>query len=237
MALEQVRALLEGRLEAKPDQFGVLRFPLIAATDPAYQAMKVRHHPLILGLEPDTLPLATAISLLPAGEIAERFGSYEAAVRAGIEAKNGAVLLYGLQTAAIRDRDAGAALALTRAANEMKIFFQYLPGLVGLIPAEVADAALMELTAEWNPNRALLVWGLLEDHKPWSPELSGRVLASVSDSGTAAKNGFWSWRGNGVADNLHVSLVPQAIEVLKPLAKTEPNAKRWLTRLKRRAAS
>lgn len=233
--LTHVRALADVHLFAKPDAFGVVNYPLIRPDDPAYVGLKAPRQPQLLGLDPQTVPLSTIIGLLPSNEIAERFGSYDEAVRQGIVVRNGAVLLYGLQTAAIRDHDTRAAEALIRAAHSMTFLFQYDPRLIGLLEPARADAILMDLTGKWNPQRALLVWALLEDHRDWSESLSERILDSIADSGTSSRNGVWTWRGNGVAENLHPTSIDRAIEVLNPFAKSEANAKRWVSKLRKRS--
>jgi|GEM_PF-6050775 len=119
----------------------------------------------------------------------------------------------------------------------MVIFFQFDFTLIGVLDPERADTILQDLVKQWNPKRALIVWSLLEDHRSWSPELSHLVLDSIADAGSASRNGIWTFRGNGLAENLHPSAISRALDILRPLSKTERNAKRWATKLRKRLAA
>jgi hypothetical protein len=226
--------LIDRLLTPGESPFGVPQLPLIKADAPEFIALKSPPHPLVLGLDPSTIVLASVVSLATPAQIAGKFGSLEAALDAGNRLQHGAALLYGLQISAIRYRDAAAAEALVRFAPRMSINFQFMNGMLAVIEPARLDAILLDLTSAWTNPKDAITWVLLEGHKVWSARLSGTVISAVKVHGTEPRTAVWEYRGNGFAENMHPSMLAEAIESLKPFAKTQANATRWTTRLKKR---
>ncbi|HLP85025.1 MAG TPA: hypothetical protein VK157_11805 [Phycisphaerales bacterium] len=214
--------------------FDVEQFSLISETSPEFKALKVKPHPQYLGLDPRTSPLAALVSLVPPEQIIAKFGSIDAALDIGNRVQHGAALLYGLQTSAICYKHVATAEALVRFSPQLRINFQFPRDLLELIPPDRLDQILLELTESWSNPQDAMTWNLLESHAAWSPTLSARIIAFVRARGSESRVAIWSWHGNGFADNMHPSLLQEAIDALKPHAKTERNAARWLRRLKQR---
>ncbi|MBU6413978.1 MAG: hypothetical protein KGS45_10935 [Planctomycetes bacterium] len=226
--------LLDRLLTPGKSPFGVPELPLIKADAPEFVALKTKPHPLILGLDPSTIALAAVISLATPAEIAAKCGSLEAALDAGNRLQHGAALLYGLQTSATRYRDPAAAEAIVRFSPKMSLNFQFSHWMLEVIEPARLDAILLELTTAWANPKDAMTWVLLEHHKAWSEQLSRTVIAAVQVHGGESRTAVWAYRGNGFAENMHPSLIAEAIEALKPHTKTQPNAKRWTTKLKKR---
>jgi hypothetical protein len=229
-----IAPLIDRVLTPVKGPFDVPGLPLIKAEAPEFIALKVEPHMLLLGLDPSTMSLAAVIGLATPAQIVAKFGSLDAALDAGNRLQHGAALLYGMQTSAIRYRDAAAAEALMRFSPRVSINFQFLHWLLEVIEPARLDAILLDLTSAWANPKDAMTWVLLEHHKAWSPALSERVLKAVRAHGTEPRTAVWTYRGNGLAENLHPSLLAEAIEALKPHAKEQANAKRWITKLKKR---
>lgn len=227
-------ALAPRLLGTAPGLSGGPSLRLLAAESAEFKALGVPPLPPLAGLEPSEGALAAAIGLLAPGRIAEAFGGVDGAVSAGQALGRGAALLYGLQASAVRHGDAEAARALIRGEAGMGFVFIYLAPLAAVAGAEWLDAFLLARTAAWQPRRELLVWQLLELHEPWSEPLSRRMVECVAAEGSTVSAGWISWHGNAFADRLHADCIARAIEVLRPLAPTQRDAKRWLTRLRKR---
>lgn len=227
-------ALAEKHLRPIENPFGAQELPLIHVDSAEFKSLKTKTHRQVLGLDPKTTALAALISLLSPAQIAGFFGGMEACVQAGIELKNGACLLYGLETAALREDDADAAEALMAAALRMRILFQYDHELPEVAGPERTEAVLAKLLESWRPEKDLPVWYLLEYHRNWSPELSRKMIQAVAESSAAPRHVMWEWRGIGFADNMHPDLVEEAAATLKAMAKIRPDAKRLLARIKKR---
>jgi len=217
------------------DDKGRDALPLIAAESPEFKSLRIKLHPQILGLGPETTPLAAVISWAPPAIIAEPYGGLDAAVAAGQKMIHGAALLFGLQTSADRYRDAAAAEALVMGEPGMRFVFSYDQWLIKLIDPARMNELMLAATARWKPAKDILVWLLLEHHKAWSAELSARVVQAVSEGGADSRGGWWRFGGNGFAENLHPDRIPQAIEALRPFVAAQSNAKRWTKKLKARA--
>lgn len=226
--------LLDRLLTPGKSPFGVPELPLIKADAPEFVALKTEPHPQLFGLDPSTTPLAAVIGLATSAQIAAKFGSLEAALDAGNRLQHGAALLYGVQTSAIRYRDAVAAEALVRFSPKISINFQFMHWMLEVIEPSRLDPILLELTTAWTNPKDAMTWVLLESHKAWSERLSASVIAAVKAHGAESRTAVWSYRGNCFAENMHPSLIADAIEALKPYAKTQANAKRWTTKLKKR---
>ncbi len=226
--------LIDRLLTPGKSPFDVPQLPLITADATEFVALKTERHPLLLGLDPSTIALAAVIGLATPAQIIAKFGSLEAALDAGNRLQHGAALLYGIQTSAMRYRDAAAAEALVRFSPKMSIHFQFEHWMLEVIEPTQFDAILLELTKAWANPKDAMTWVLLEHHKAWSEQLSANVIAAVKAHGTEPRTAVWWYRGNGFAENMHPSLIADAIEALKPYAKTEANAKRWTTKLKKR---
>lgn len=226
--------LLDRLLTPGKSPFDVPQLPLIRADAPEFVALKAEPHPLLLGLDPSTMALAAVIGLATPAQIVAKFGSLEAALDAGNRLQHGAALLYGMQTSAMRYRDGAAAESLVRFSPRMSINFQFAHWLLEVIEPARLDTILLEVVAGWTNPKDAMTWVLLEGHKAWSAELSARVIAAVKAHGTHASTAVWAYRGNGFAENIHESLLTEAIESLKPFTKTQANAKRWATKLKKR---
>lgn len=210
------------------------QLPLIKTDAPEFVALKTKPHPLLHGLDPSTISLAAVIGLATPAQIVAKFGSLEAALDAGNRLQHGAALLYGMQTSAMRYRDGAAAEALVRFSPKISINFQFEHWMLEVIEPARLDGILLELTTAWANPKDAMTWVLLEHHKAWSEQLSGNVIAAVKAHGTEPRTAVWWYRGNGFAENMHPSLIAEAIETLKPFAKTQANAKRWTTKLKKR---
>jgi hypothetical protein len=226
--------LIDRLLTPGKSPFDVPQLPLIKADAPEFVALKVPLHPLVLGIEMATSPLAAVIGLATPSQIVAKFGSIDAALDAGNRLQHGAALLYGLETSAIRYRDAAAAEALVRFSPKMSINFQFSHWLLEVIEPARLDAILLELTTAWKNPKDAMTWVLLEDHKAWSEQLSRTVIAVVAAHGGESRTAVWAYRGNGYAENMHPSLIAEAVEAIKPFAKTQANAKRWAARLRKR---
>ncbi|MBX9735748.1 MAG: hypothetical protein K2X32_02385 [Phycisphaerales bacterium] len=226
--------LVDQLLTPVTSPFGAPQLPLIKETSAEFVALKTERHALLLGLDPSNVALAAVISLATPAQIASKFGSLDEALVVGNKIQNGAALLYGLGTSAMRYRDAAAAEALVRFSPRMSINFQFTHWMIEVIEPSRMDAIMLEITAAWTNPRDAMTWVLLEYHRQWSAPLSQRLIDVVKTHGTDARTAVWSWRGNGYADNTHPSLLAEAIEALKPHVKTQPNAKRWATKLKKR---
>lgn len=226
--------LLDSLLTPGKSPFDVPQLPLIKPDAPEFIALKTKPHPLVLGLDPSTTALAAVIGLATPAQIAAKFGSLDAALDAGNRLQHGAALLYGLQTSGVRYRDAAAAEALVRFSPKMSMSFQLSPWLLDVIEPPRLDAILLELTTAWANPKDAMTWVLLESHQAWSEPLTRSVIAAVHAHGTEPRTAVWSYHGNGFAENMYPSLIAEAIEVLKPYAKTQANAKRWTTKLKKR---
>jgi hypothetical protein len=226
--------LIDRLLTPGKSPFDVPQLPLIKADAPEFIALKTKPHALVLGLDPSTIALAAVISLATPAQIAAKFGSIDAALDAGNRLQHGAALLYGLQTSAIRYRDTVAAEALVRFSPKMSMNFQFMQGMIEIIEPARLDVVLLELTTAWMNPRDAMIWVLLEHHKAWSAQLSTVVIAAVRAHGAEPRTAVWTYGGNGFAENVHTSLLAEAVEALKPHANTQANAKRWITKLKRR---
>lgn len=226
--------LIDRLLTPGKSPFDVPELPLIKADSPEFLALKIKPHPGVLGLDLATMPLAAVISLATPAQIIAKFGSIDAALDAGNRLQHGAALLYGLETSAIRYRDAAAAEAIVRFSPKMSINFQFSHWILEVIEPARLDAILLELTTAWKNPKDAMTWVLLEHHKAWSEQLSRTVIATVRTHGGESRTAVWAYRGNGFAENMHPSLIAEAIEALKPYAKTQANAKRWMTKLKKR---
>ncbi len=226
--------LIDRLLTPGKSPFDVPQLPLIKADAPEFVALKTERHPLLFGLDPSTMSLAAVIGLATPAQIVAKFGSLEAALDAGNRLQHGAALLYGMQTSAMRYRDSAAAEALVRFSPKMSINFQFVHWMLEVIEPARLDAILLDLTTAWVNPKDAMTWVLLESHKAWSERLSANVIATVQTHGDESRTAVWSYRGNGFAENMHPSLIADAIEVLKPYAKTQANAKRWMTKLKKR---
>ena len=224
-------------LQPITDAMGRKGLALIAEESREFKALKIKRHPQILGLDHTNTPLAAVISYAPPDLIAEPYGSFADTIAAGQALHNGAALLYGLQTSIDRYRHAEAAAALIAAEPTMKFLFQYDQWLVQAVGNERMDRLMLESVASMNPKYGMLVWLLLEHHDPWSQALSAKVIEIVASTGAESRARWLHFGGNGFAENLHPSLIPQAIEALKPWAKDQPNAKRWTKKLRARAKS
>ncbi len=227
-------SLIDRHLTPGKGPFDAEHFPLIKVDAPEFVALKTKPHPLLLGLEPSTMALAAVISLATPSQIAAKFGSLEAALDAGNRLQHGAALLYGLQTSAIRYRDGVAGEALVRFSRSMSINFQFMHWLLEIIEPSRLDEILLELTGSWTNPKDAMTWVLLEHHTSWSERLSAVVIAAVKAHGAEPRTAVWTFRGNGFAENIHPSLIAEAVEALKPFAETQANAKRWTTKLKKR---
>ena len=226
--------LIDRHLTPGTSPFGVPELPLIKAEAPEFIALKIEPHPQLLGLDPSTTALAAVIGLATPAQIAAKFGSLEAALDAGNRLQHGAALLYGMQTSAMRYRDSAAAEAFVRFSPKMSINFQFVHRVLEVIEPARLDAILLDLTTAWVNPKDAMTWVLLESHKAWSQRLSANVIATVQTHGAESRTAVWSYRGNGFAENMHPSLIADAIEALKPHAKAQANAKRWMTKLKKR---
>jgi hypothetical protein len=226
--------LLDRLLTPGKSPFDVPQLPLINETAPEFVALKTERHPLLLGLDPSTIALAAVIGLATPAQIVAKFGSLDAALGAGNRLQHGAALLYGMQTSAMRYRDAAAAEALVRFAPKMSINFQFDHWMLEVIEPVRLDTVLLDLTKAWANPKDAMTWVLLEHHKAWSEQLSANVIAAVKAHGTEPRTAVWYCRGNGFAENMHPSLIAEAIETLKPFANMQANAKRWITKLKKR---
>ena len=226
--------LIDRHLTPGTSPFGVPELPLIKAEAPEFIALKIEPHPQLLGLDPSTTALAAVIGLATPAQIVAKFGSLEAALDACNRLQHGAALLYGLQTSATRYREAAAAEALVRFSPRMSINFQFMHWVLEFIEPSRLDMILLELTNAWANPKDAITWVLLESHKAWSEQLSASVIAAVRAHSAESRAALWSCRGNGFAENMHPSLIADAIEALKPHAKAQANAKRWMTKLKKR---
>lgn len=230
-------ALLDRLLVEEASPFGVPQLPPIKADAPEFMSLKVKPHAQLLGLDPTTTPLAAVIGLASPADVAARFKSLDAALEAGSRLQHGAALLYGLQTGAIRWRHADCAEALVRFAPNFKVNFQFDAALFGVLEPSRLDRVLVDTLTAWDRWTDAMVWSLLESHAHWSVELSQIVIHAVRTHGTDARTAVWTWRGNGYADNMHLSLLNDAVEAIRPFQSTQPNAKRWLVKLKKRVSS
>ena len=232
--LAKVEPLAEGLLSPKVDGTGRETFPTLPPESQEWKSLKIKPHSQFGGLRPDTTPAAAVISWVPPAQIVRSFGSAEAAITTGQRLRNGEILLYGLQTSAIRFTDPAIAESLVAAAPNMRILFSYLDWLIDIIPSEKMDRLMLLQTESWVPEKDLLQWMLLEKHTQWSSDLSQRMIDAVEAHGSESNSRWWQFAGNGFAHNMHPTLLQSAKEVLKPFAKTESNAKRWTNKLSQR---
>lgn len=236
-----IAGLVDRMLTPVKDESGREGMPLLAEDSPEFKALKIKLHPQILGLHPKTTAAAAVVSMMEPRVIAARFGGYPEAVRAGQTLREGAILLYGMQTSVGRfvgvegSGSAALAEAMVAGLDGYKIFFQFDQWLVRAMPPERMDAVMLRLTERWHGGKDLVTWLLLEHHATWSPALSKRVLETVRKYGADAQYSIWSWGGNGFSDHMHPSCLAEAMEVLKPLTKDKGNAKRWMGKLRARA--
>ncbi|MFT3685935.1 MAG: hypothetical protein QM783_13610 [Phycisphaerales bacterium] len=210
---------------------------LIDEADPDFKPLRRELFPVLPGVELKERALGTVISMLSPEQIARVFGSQKQAVETGFTMQRSGTVLNALQIEACRFENAELAEAVVAAMPRMRIFFQYSRWCVSLIPAQRLDQMLMTFTEKWNPGKDVLTWMLLEDHTAWSPELSRRILDGIINAGTQPRHLIFTWGGNGVANNLHPTVIEEALVTLKPWAKTQANAKRWSTKLKARRKS
>lgn len=232
--LERARALAKRVLVFTQDDKGKTGPQLVHETDPEFKTLKEPLCPVYPGVEINERPLGSVIGLIPPEELAAVFGSYEAAIAAGQSMRHGTTILYGLQISASRYGCVGLAELLVSTAATIRILFQYNSWLIRLVPTERLDAAAMKLTEHWRPGRDVLVWMILESHDHWSEQLSRRILDAIVNAGSEPRHLFFTWGGNGVADNIHPAVIAEALVTLKPWAPRQANAKRWMRKLKAR---
>lgn len=231
-----IPALIDRLLTPAKSAFDVPQLPLIRSDALEFVALKTKPHVQLLGLDPGTTPLAMVISLATPAQTVAKFGSIDAALEAGNRLQHGAALLYGLQTSAMRHGDSSVAEAMVRFAPQMRINFQFERPLLDLIEPARFDAILLEMVTNCVKPKDAMVWVLLEGHTSWSERLSEAVIAAVRAHGAEPTTAVWIYRGNGFAENMHPTRVSEAIDSLRPFVKTQANAKRWITKLKKRSA-
>lgn len=210
---------------------------LIPEADKEWKPLYKHRLGLTPGVQVNEMEVGGVISLLSPAQVNHYFGSHSGALEAGFTLSRGGMILNAMQVEAIRFGNAEMAELLVAAMPRMKIFFQYSDWCVGLVPAARLDELLMGFTQEWNAERDMLTWFILEGHKSWSPELSRRILDGIVNAGPTPRHRFFTWGGPGLALNIHPSVIDEAIVTLKPWAAGEngqPNAKRWTKKLKER---
>lgn len=210
---------------------------LLHEIDPELKPLWKHRLPKMPGVETNEMGVGGVISLLSPAQIDNYFGSQREAVEAGFTLNRGGMILNALMVETIRFGNAELAELLVGAMPRMRIFFQYSRWCVGLVPAARLDELLLGFTEKWNPGCDVLTWMILEGHKAWSPALSRRVLDGIVNAGPTPRHLIFTWGGNGVAENIDPSVIPEALVTLKPWAageKGQPNAKRWTQKLKAR---
>jgi hypothetical protein len=235
--LERARSIAVRALVFTLDPSGKTGPQLIHETDPEFKKLREPLCPVYPGVELAERPLGSLIGLLPPGDLATAFGSLERAVSEGQSMRHGGTILYGLQISASRYGSSELAELLVRNAAVVRILFQYNSWMVRLVPVDRLDAVLMSLTENWRPGRDVVIWSILESHDQWSPQLSRRILDAILNAGSEPRHLFFTWGGNGVADNIHPSVIPEALVTLKPWTAKQANAKRWMRKLKTRQKS
>jgi hypothetical protein len=216
------------------DEAGKAVFRLISENSPEFKSLKIKIAPQFAPMGPEHRALAAVLGVLPPAVLRDGYLTYADAVTAALTVQNGAAFFYGLQTSAIAYHDAALAEEIVRAVRRTRTLLCFENELFPVIGETRLDEVLLEMTAQWNSKRDILLWGLLEHHKAWSPALSERIVAAVREGGAESRSIIWTFGGSGYALHMHPSLLTAALEALEPWWRTQAVAKKWRAKLKGR---